>query len=208
MASCFGGTLPSGSFSRTALISLMGAESPLHNLFTSLFVACVCLFLTSALFYLPLAVLAAIIFIALKSMINIGTCVFLWKVSKLEWAQWMVAAFVTAFAGVTWGIVASIGLSILLILKHSSRPSTAVLGILPGTDIFVSLKRYSAAVELPGIKIFRFDGALTFANRDHFETRLKKMEYQDTLCAPAARARARVALAALSPGPRLDPALC
>ena len=58
--------------------------------------ACVCLFLTSALFYLPLAVLAAIIFIALKSMINIGTCVFLWKVSKLEWAQWMVAAFVTA----------------------------------------------------------------------------------------------------------------
>ena len=56
-----------------------------------------------------------------------------------------------------------------MILKQASRPSSAVLGVLPGTDVYVplklSLKLYPQAIEEPGIKIFRFDGALTFANK-------------------------------------------
>jgi len=96
----------------------------------------------------------------------------------------MVAALVTTLGGVTYGIVASIALSLVLIASNASRPSTAVLGRLPGTNFFVSCKRYPDARELSGIKILRFDGALTFSNRDHFEARVRKMEVQDTSLAP------------------------
>ena len=175
-----GSCVPSGSFSRTALIAQLGAESAVHNAVSCVVVMLVSLTLTGALFHLPKATLAAIIFMALKAMINIDTARFLYGVSKREWGQWMVAFLVTTFGGVTLGIVASIGLSIILLLKQASRPSTAVLGVLPGTDVFVSVKRYPAALELPGIKVFRFDGALTFANKDWFEERLQKMDRQDT----------------------------
>ena len=175
-----GSCVPSGSFSRTALIAQLGAESAVHNAVSCVVVMLVSLTLTGSLFHLPKATLAAIIFMALKAMINIDTARFLYGVSKREWGQWMVAFLVTTFGGVTLGIVASIGLSIILLLKQASRPSTAVLGVLPGTDVFVSVKRYPAALELPGIKVFRFDGALTFANKDWFEERLQKMDRQDT----------------------------
>jgi SulP family sulfate permease len=178
-SSLFNGALPSGSFSRTALLMLLNVESPLHNLFTALFVVCVCLFMTSLLTLLPMCTLAAIIFMALKSMFNVRPAFILWKVSKIEWAQWMTAFFATALLGVTWGIFASIIFSVILLLKTSARPPTAVLGVVPGTNIFLPIKRYDQAKEIPGIKIFRFTAALTFANREHFEANLQKMHYQN-----------------------------
>ena len=90
----------------------------------------------------------------------------------------------TTFTGVTGGIFASVGLSLLVILKRASRPSSAVLGLLPGTDVYVPLKVYPQAVEEPGIKIFRFHGDLTFANKEHLETKLAKMFRQNVSRAP------------------------
>ena len=179
LCALFNGALPSGSFSRTALLMLLDVESPLHNVFTALFVVCVCLFMTSLLTLLPMATLAAIIFMALKSMFNVRPAFELWKVSKTEWAQWMVAFLATAILGVTAGILASIIFSVILLLKTSARPPTAVLGVVPGTNIFLPVKRFEHAKEIPGIKLFRFTAALTFANREYFEAQLQKMHYQN-----------------------------
>ena len=52
-----------------------------------------------------------------------------------------------------------------MILKQASRPSSAVLGRLPGTDVYVPRKLYPEAEEVPGVKIFRFDGALRWGSR-------------------------------------------
>jgi len=126
-----------------------------------------------------MATLAAIIFMALKSMFNVRPAFELWKVSKTEWAQWMVAFLATAILGVTAGILASIIFSVILLLKTSARPPTAVLGVVPGTNIFLPVKRFEHAKEIPGIKLFRFTAALTFANREYFEAQLQKMHYQN-----------------------------
>merc|ERR1711939_635139 len=91
--------------------------------------------------------------------------------------------------------MASICLSVLLLLKSASQPPTAVLGALPfappdsGTSggrrddtssVFVDIKRFDDAAEIPGIKIFRFSAPLTFANKDFLEQKLLKMHRQDT----------------------------
>lgn len=124
------------------------------------------------------AVLASIIFVALKNMMNFTRCRELYHLSKSEWFQWMVAAVVTTFGGVTYGILFSIVLSILLLLKTASSPTTAVLGRLPG-GVWVPVKEYEEAEEVDGVKVFRFDGPLTFANKDHLEQKLSKMDLQD-----------------------------
>mmetsp|Transcript_14038 Transcript_14038/g.32706 ORF Transcript_14038/g.32706 Transcript_14038/m.32706 type:complete len:773 (+) Transcript_14038:129-2447(+) len=191
--------VPSGSFSRTALIQLMDAESLLHNMFSCIVVGFVCLVLTEQLYYLPKSVLAAIIFLALRNMIDTVPCFgvkgvkdpeddtkwkvkpvpSLWKVSKSEWFQWVVAFLFTTFMGVTGGIFASIGLSLALLLKTASHPNTAVLGQLEGTQTFVPMKLYGQAKEIPGVKVFRYDGPITFASKDWFETKVIKMFMQD-----------------------------
>ena len=134
LASVFNGTLPSGSFSRTALLMLLNVESPLHNFVTSLFVVLVCLFMTSLLTLLPMATLAAIIFMALKSMFDIKPALFLWKVSKVEWSQWMIAFLATAILGVTWGILASIILATKILVTKILGTKILVTKIL-GTKI-------------------------------------------------------------------------
>lgn len=183
-----GSCVPSGSFSRTALIASLGAESALHNCVACLVVLLVTLTLTGALYHLPTATLAAIIFTALRAMINFDRARVLWRVSTAEWGQWCVAFVVTTFGGVTYGIVASIALSVLLLLRQSARPPTAVLGVLP-CGVFAPRKRFPDAREIPGVKILRFDGPLTFANKDALEAKLAKMDRQDT---SAARVRAVV----------------
>lgn len=181
-----GSVVPSGSFSRTALVASLGAESALHNAVACVVVLVVTLTLTGALYHLPTATLAAIIFMALKAMINFDRARFLYRVSRREFAQWAVAFLVTTFGGVTYGIAASIALSIFLLLKQAARPTAALLGPLPGAPhVYVPLKRHPGASSLPGVKILRFDGPLTFANKDYLEQRLAKVDRQDTAAEPA-----------------------
>ena len=66
-----GACVPSGSFSRTALIREMDAETQLHNLVSCILVGIVIQWLTGPLRMLPKSVLASIIFMALKNMVKL-----------------------------------------------------------------------------------------------------------------------------------------
>lgn len=68
------------------------------------------------------------------------------------------------------GVIVSVALSLLWLLKKNAFPSTAVLGRLPGTQIYRNLNRFPMAQEIPGCKVVRFDASLNFSNADQFET--------------------------------------
>jgi MFS superfamily sulfate permease-like transporter len=165
---------PSGSFSRSALVIELEAKSALHNLVSSFVVLIMVQFLTVSLYYLPKVIMASIIYQALKNMIQFGQARFLWSVNKVEFSLWLVCFLSTAILGVTYGIVISILFAILVLLKEQSRPSWAVLGRLPGTEVYRNIKRYPQATEAPGIKVLRFDASIHFASKDHFETMLER----------------------------------
>jgi len=150
------------------------------NVYTCAVVCVISLTLTGPLYHLPKATLAAIIFVALRSLLDFSRAKLLWRVSRPEFLQWMVSFLGTVIFGVQGGIVGSICLSVLLLLKSVSQPPTAVLGRLGKTSVFVETKRYEDAAEVPGVKIFRFSAPLTFANKDFLEMKLAKMETQDT----------------------------
>lgn len=72
------------------------------------------------------------------------------------------------------GVVVSVVLSLLWLLKKSAFPSIAVLGRLPGTTVYRNVKRFPMAQEVPGCKILRFDASLNFSNADQFEKTVVK----------------------------------
>lgn len=174
-----GSYLPSGSFSRSALVGeISGPDgTALHNLFSAIMIVIVLLFATPLLYHMPRAIMAAIIYAALKNMITFQTAKRLYKVSKVDFVLWLVAFVFTSLLGVTWGIIISITVSIMLLVKYQARPAARVLGVLKGTtDLCVDIKQFIEAHEIEGVKIFEFQAPLHFANKDHFESRLKKME--------------------------------
>jgi len=86
VGSVTGSYLPSGSFSRSALVGEISGKdgTALHNLFSTLMIVIVLLFATPLLYHMPRAIMASIIFAALKNMITFQTATRLFKVSKVR----------------------------------------------------------------------------------------------------------------------------
>lgn len=62
----------------------------------------------------------------------------LWQVNKLDWIVFNAALFGVMFAGVEIGLAIAIGTSFVLAILKVAFPRTAVLGHLPGTNVYRS----------------------------------------------------------------------
>ncbi len=77
----------------------------------------------------------------------------------------------TLFEGVETGIIAGVGLSLALHLYRTSRPHSAVIGRVPGTEHFRNVERYDVETD-PHLLFLRVDESLYFANARHLEDRI------------------------------------
>jgi MFS superfamily sulfate permease-like transporter len=75
-------------------------------------------------------------------------------------------------SGILRGVLIGAALSLLILLRRSSRPQTTELGRVPGTDYFADRIRNPENERTPGVFVFRLSGALLYFNvdlvRDHF----------------------------------------
>lgn len=131
------------SLSRSALAQTVGAKTQLWNLICCSVIVVVLLALVPLMRCLPNAALAAIIFIAFKSIVNqLSEVKRLWALSKPDCLVWLVTFTGTLALGVKAGIVGGILASLLLMLRSSLRPYHAVLGRLPHTEVYRDIRRY------------------------------------------------------------------
>jgi sulfate permease, SulP family len=75
---------------------------------------------------------------------------------------------VTLVAGVEAGVIAGVGLSILLFLHKVSKPHMAVVGLVPGTEHFRNVDRHEVETA-PTLLTVRIDESLTFTNAGWLE---------------------------------------
>jgi len=125
VASGFSGAFPvSGSFSRSALNLYAGATSAWATLFTLLCVLLCLLFFTDLLFYVPRAVLAALIIMPVFSLFDFGAFKRLFSIAKDDAAIAIVTFVVTivAMPRLHWGVVAGIGLTMVCYLYRHMQP--------------------------------------------------------------------------------------
>ncbi len=168
----FTGAMPvTGGLSRSMVNFDAGAQTPAAGLLTALTVALVLLFLTPLLYFLPQATLAAIIIVAVLALLDLETLRHTWRLSKADGAAMVTTFGVTLTLGVAAGLLAGVGLSVLLHLFFTTRPHIARLGQVAGTAHYRNVDRH-ALVTAPHVLALRVDESLYFPNVAILERRI------------------------------------
>ena len=157
-----------GGLARSAVNFDAGAETPAAGAFTAVGIALATLFLTPFLFYLPQAVLAATIIVAVLSLVDIKAIRTVWAYSKSDFAAMAATIVMTLGFGVELGVTTGVVLSLLLHLYNTSRPHFAVVGQVPGTQHYRNVNRH-AVVTSSCMLTIRIDESLYFANARFLE---------------------------------------
>lgn len=98
----------------------------------------------------------------------------------------------TVFFSLTLGMAIGVGLSLLQVIRHSTRPRIQILGRLPGTNRFENAEANPDRLEfIEGCLIVKVPEPLTFANTGELKTRLRRMELYGTSLAHPALPRLR-----------------
>ena len=153
-----------GGFSRSAVNHQAGSKTGLSSVVSALVVGLTLLLFTPLFTFLPKALLASIVIVAVAGLIDLAEVTYLWKVNKTDLFLLVATFFCTLFLGIEEGILIGVGLSLLSFVQQASQPHMAQLGKLPGQEIFKNLNRYPDAEVTPGVVIFRVDASLFFGN--------------------------------------------
>jgi high affinity sulfate transporter 1 len=167
LAGLFQGFPIAGGLSQSAVNERAGARTPLSLVVASAAIACVLLFFTGFFRTLPDAVLAAVVLIAVKGLIDIRELQHLWRASRLDFAAAAVALAGVLFMGVLDGVMVAVFASLAMLLWRVSRPPVAFLGRIPGTSRFSDIARHPSNEPLPGILAFRVQSSLLYFNADY-----------------------------------------
>lgn len=162
-------------FSRTAVNFQAGAKTGVAAFISASLVALTLLFLTPVFYYLPNAILASIIMLAIRSLIDLKYPKELCKNQKDEFVLLMATFFITLLVGIQEGIILGVLFSLLLMVYRTSKPHMAVLGQIKGTTYFKNINRFSTdIIDRKDILVVRFDAQLFFGNKDYFYKQLKR----------------------------------
>ncbi|MDA8644281.1 sulfate permease [Flavobacteriaceae bacterium] len=152
-----------GGFSRTAVNDQAGAKTGISALVSAIIVAVILSFFTHWFFYLPKAVLGAIIIVAVINLIDLKYAARLFKSRKDEFAVLLLTFVLTLFVGITQGILFGIIFSLLLLVFRTSKPHYAFLGRIGTTNYFKNIERFPEEVVVRNdLIILRFDAQLFF----------------------------------------------
>jgi SulP family sulfate permease len=174
VGSFFGSFPTTGGFSRSAVNDQAGAKTNLAAIISAALVALTLLFLTPLFYYLPQAILAAIIMVAVFGLIDIKYPIFLWNTRKEDFIMLMIAFIITLAVGIKEGILISIVISLIAMIYRSTKPHYAVLGRFPDSKVFRNIDRFDNLVIRNDVLIIRYDADLYFANTSHFVESVKK----------------------------------
>jgi len=165
----------SGSFSRSAVNLNAGARTGFSSVVTAIIVVITLLFLTPLLYHLPKATLAAVVIMAVFSLINFKTIKHIYHINKHDG----IAATVTFIATIgaapklDHGIIIGATLAIVLYLYRTMHPRVSVLGRSRNGTLHDIKSQDDLATDIHIIAI-RFDGSLYFANVSYFEDAMLK----------------------------------
>jgi len=167
-AAAFGQGYPvAGGLSQSSVNDKAGAKTPLALMFASATIALCLLFLTGLLRNLPNVVLAAIVLMAVKGLIDVPALRRLRQVSRFEFSIAMVAFAGVLLLGILKGVMLAAVISLLLLIGRVARPRVAFLGRIPGTRRYSDLERNPDNEVVPGVHIFRVEAGLLYFNVEH-----------------------------------------
>ncbi len=186
------GMVVNGSLSKTAVNGSAGARTQVSGLFVAALTILTLLFLTGLFEDLPEATLGAVVIAALIELVDIDALRVLYRTytSRLGQIYGLAARadFIAALAALLGvlvfdtlpGLFIGIADSLLLLLYRVSRPHTAVLGQVPGSDgRWADTAGHPEDQTVPDVTVLRVESGLFFANADHVRATLQQAAAAD-----------------------------
>ena len=165
-----------GGFARSAVNDQSGAKTNLAGIISAAVVILTLLFLTPYFYYLPNAILASIIIVAVYGLIDFKEAKHLWKTDRRDFTMFMITAIATLTLGVEQGIMVGVGVSIVALLIRVSYPHIAELGLDEKSRKYLNVDRFDHINPADDVLIVRLDAQLFFANTRYFQDKLKRLE--------------------------------
>lgn len=161
LLSSFAQSMPAtGSFTRTALNHASGVVTPAGCLFKAATVLLAVTLLAEAFYFIPRATLAAIIMVAMFSLLDLTIVKKLWISSKAELLIWLLTIVVGVTAGLEYGIAAGAGADAVRALAAAARPQ-------------LYMEFYKVGVH--DVTHVHLQGALTYACAEHVTRVLRRL---------------------------------
>jgi sulfate permease, SulP family len=168
VAAAFTGTfVVNGSPTKTQILDDAGGRSQLASLTTGAVVVIVLLVATGPLRYLPIAALAAVVFLIGVQLVDLRGLHRIRVVRPVEFAVAVVTAAAVIGLNVQYGIGVAIAASIIDHLRHSYRPRSYVL-VKSAAGHWKTAPVRPGARTVPGLVVYRFGTSLYFANASRF----------------------------------------
>ncbi len=162
----------SGADSRTAVSDAAGGRTQVTGLVAAATLAGVPPFLTGPLRYVPIAALGAVLILASVSLVNVPLLQALWRIDRVEFGISIFVTLGVVAVGAIDAILFAVATAIVRYVHFVSRPSTEILGKVPGLPGFHGIDRHPEAATTPGLLLFRFNGPVLFFNAPHFKRSL------------------------------------
>jgi len=163
-----GGGFPvSGGTSQSLVNEEGGARTPLSTALAAVFILVVVLFFSRLLSALPQPVLAAVVLVAVAGLLNLSALKELWRDDRSEFVVAIAALGGVLTSGLLRGVMIGVAISLVQLVRVSSRPHVALLGRIPGTRRFSDCDRHADNELIPRVMIFRPESALIYFNVDN-----------------------------------------
>lgn len=163
-----GGYPVTGGFSRSVVNFEAGARTGLASMITAVFITLTVTFITPLFYFIPQAILAAIVMVAVVGLIDIKTLVHVWQYNKADAASYIITFSSVLAFGVEMGILAGVSAAMILFIWRTSRPHVAIVGQLDNCEIYRNVERHTVKT-WPTIVAVRIDQSLYFANSKFLE---------------------------------------
>lgn len=193
---CFQALPAFGGYGRSKLNASTGGTTPMSSILLSIITILCVLFVLPYFYYLPKGVLSAMISVVAYSLIEECPHDIRFFFGIRGWTELSLMSIIflaTIFYSLSLGIALGIGLSILALIRHSTKPRIQILGKVPGTnDKFENAELHPESLEfIEGCLIVKIPEPLTFANTGELKTRLRRLELYGTNAAHPALPRVR-----------------
>lgn len=163
-----GGYPVTGGLSRSVVNFAAGANTGLASIITALLIAVTVMFFTPLFYFLPNAVLAAIILVAVMGLVDTKVMLHIWQYDKGDGLALLITFLAVLMVSIEMGILIGVGATILIFVWRTSRPHAAIVGRLGESEAYRNVLRHDVTT-YPNVIAIRVDESLYFANTKYLE---------------------------------------
>jgi SulP family sulfate permease len=173
LAGAFFSAYPSsGSFNRSGLNFEAGAKTPLAAVFSAVALALVVLVVAPLAAWLPLTVMAALLFVVAWGLIDFAEIRRVFRASRSDAVVLVVTFVATLTLQLEFAIFVGVLASLLVYLNRTTHPTLSRIAPDAATRRFVPAS--AAAPPCPQLDILRIDGSLFFGAVEHVRDEIER----------------------------------